>query len=52
VGVPVVNIENSLGRGQTNIDAKIFKKLPLKWLAVTMQRERLGPITVLGGLVG
>jgi hypothetical protein len=32
VGVPVVNIENSLGRGQTDMAAKIFEKLPQTWL--------------------
>jgi hypothetical protein len=29
VDVPVVNIEYSLGREQTNMAAKIFEKLPL-----------------------
>jgi hypothetical protein len=40
VDVPVVNIEYSLGRGQTNMAAEIFKKLPLTWLKVTRQQER------------
>jgi hypothetical protein len=50
--IPVVNIEYSLGRGPTNMAAKIFKKSPLTWLAVTTQHERHSPIMVLRGLVG
>ncbi len=52
VGVPVVNVEYSLGRGQTNMAAKIFETLPLMLLTVITQHERLSPIMVLCGLVG
>jgi hypothetical protein len=53
VGVTVVNIEYSLGRGQTNMAAKIFKKLSLTWLKVTTQHERFStPIMIFCGIVG
>jgi hypothetical protein len=50
--VPVVNIEYSLGRGQTNMAAEIFKKLPLTWVKVIRQHELHNPSLVLCGVVG